>query len=189
MGHVIGTAGASLARGGSWAAGAGQVAAGARGETATGAVLNELARASEVTVLHDLRIPIPSMRLNIDHAVVAGRCVLLVDSKSWRPGFYWTVGEVTRRGVTVAPHARKQTVAMAHRHIGAWLGPDVALPVPVVAAWPSSRNGTVRVWAASFPGARLVPGHRLARTVRRALDVDRRADPLVVARLQRLVNT
>ena len=39
----------------------------------------------KAAVLHDLRIPIPGFKANIDHAVVSGRSVLLIDSKMWKP--------------------------------------------------------------------------------------------------------
>ncbi|OOP59265.1 hypothetical protein BMF89_21285 [Arthrobacter sp. SRS-W-1-2016] len=42
----------------------------------------------KAAVLHDLRIPLPGFKANIDHAIVSGKSVLLIDSKMWKPGFY-----------------------------------------------------------------------------------------------------
>jgi len=84
--------------------------AGTVGEVRTGALLAKLAEVpGGPTVIHDLRIPIPGFRANIDHAVISGREVTLVDSKLWKDGFYWTLG-ATRRGFTAAPYCDKKTL-------------------------------------------------------------------------------
>ena len=62
---------------------------GRRAELRTAQVLDRLAsQPGGPTVLHDLAIPIPNISANIDHVVVSGRRVLIVDSKGWRPARY-----------------------------------------------------------------------------------------------------
>lgn len=187
MGEVIGRAGTSLSGRASWAANAGTIRAGGLGEKMTQSVLADLAKRTDVTVLYDVRVPIPGMSINIDHVVVAGDKVLLIDSKCWEPGFYWSHGQTTRRGLTSCPHHRKQTVAMAHKAFTSFLGPRARLVQPIVVVWPSRVRGKVSVWAATFPGATLVLGHRLDRAARRSLPVRRVADPMIVAALRSLV--
>ena len=168
MGRVVGRPGTSLAGGESWAGG-GTIGLrhGAIGEQSTAHVLDTLAGRSKITVLHDLRVPIPGLSINIDHVVVAGRTVLLIDSKRWRPGFYWTVNDRTRIGLVDAPHVDKKSVALAHKAFVSYL----------------ASRGRVSLWAARFPGARLVHGRRLARAVKKAVKVGQNADPDIVARL------
>jgi hypothetical protein len=177
----------------SWAANAGTARAGSAGEKRTALVLDEIARTTEATVLHDVRIPIPGMRINIDHVVIAGTTVLLIDSKNWAPGFLWTISGKTYRGLRRfagpdgKPVAEKRTVLMASEHIGGYVaGLGATFATPVVVVWPS-RQGSLSLWAASFPGARLIHGHKLERVVRRSVPTKKPANPVIVARLRQLV--
>lgn len=51
---------------------------GAKGEQKTEVLLDGFAK--NAAVLHDLRIPLPGFKANIDHAIVSGKSVLLIDS-------------------------------------------------------------------------------------------------------------
>lgn len=189
-GEVIGRAAYGLEGDVSWAAGLGQARAGAEGERRTAEVLNRLAATpGGPTVLHDLAIPIPGFSANIDHVVVSGATVVIVDSKRWLPGFYWTWQGATRRGLSRTPHVDKQTMAMARQHLDTYVASRcpvrVTLPPPVVLVWPSRATPKMRLWAASMPGARL----RLARPGLRQLARahHRSANPQVVQALVPLV--
>jgi hypothetical protein len=71
------------------------VTAGARGETATAKILDLLLEIPGTTVLHGLKFP-GSANADVDHAIVNGRVVILVDSKQFRAGQYaWAEGEGT----------------------------------------------------------------------------------------------
>lgn len=102
------------------------VRAGLEGERATARLLAEAFRHShDVHVFHDLHIPDRGSRTgagNIDHLVVRGRRVVVVDSKSWKPGFYWTLGGHTRRGFESFPSADKATMGMAVDRLQSHLG-------------------------------------------------------------------
>jgi hypothetical protein len=87
--------------------------AGIKGEQATAAVLDAHVDAHPgVAVLHDLHIPKPGMLANIDHAVVTGSTVFLMDSKWWKPGRYWRLGSRAYRGFERFTPAETQTLPM-----------------------------------------------------------------------------
>jgi len=186
---VVGTAGGGLQGAPSWAANAAVARHGQRGEQKTAQVLERTCRGHNgATVMHDLAIPIPGFSANIDHVVVSGRRVLLIDAKAWGPGFYWTHGGVTRRGLRPFKPGDKKTVEMAHQHIerflaNGWVTADFVTPLVVV--WPTS--GRVSLRFARFPGARLITGAQLARAVRQSVGNDP-ADADLVSALTRLVN-
>jgi len=187
-GQIIGRAATSLSGDTRWATNAGTVSAGTRGEAATAYVLNQMAGSTEITVMHDVSVPIPGMSINIDHVVIASNRVMLIDSKSWKPGFLWTFGGKTRRGFQPFAACDKKSVQMAQEAFTAYLSMyDVHLTVPVVVVWPSRREGKVSLWAATFPSARLVHGAALERVVRRAVPVTKQADPRIVQRIRSLV--
>lgn len=140
-GSVIGKAGGSVAG----AAQFGQLGkVGAAGEARTGRLLAQLAgRGGGPTVIHDVRIPIPGFTANIDHVVVSGRNITLLDSKVWRAGFYWTLGGVTRRGLELAPHCDKKTLQAGVGGIGRMLhamGVRASFRRNVLVVWPG-RDG------------------------------------------------
>jgi hypothetical protein len=119
----------------------GQIDAGRTGELKTAAVLDKVCRGNGPTVLHDLDIPLDKVSANIDHIVVSGNSVLIIDSKYWRPGRYWTFGGKTRCGLARVAHADKKTMKMAHQAIESHLLKYRAVVrIPLVVVWPSSKN-------------------------------------------------
>lgn len=184
---MYGAAGASVGdKGTAWANNREVVRHGRAGEQKTAAAL-ERGLDRGVVVMHDLRIPIPGFKANIDHLVISGNKVTVVDAKSWAGGFYWTAGGKTRRGVSRFEPAEKQTLILASEAIGRLLGRegiDAVLNTSVVAVW--STSGRATLWAASFPGARLVNGERLRRSASRLCGNDP-ADPQTVEALLPLV--
>lgn len=168
---------------------------GAGGELRTAVLLDQLSAAENgPTVLHDLRIP--DAHANIDHAVVSGRTVWLVDTKVWRPGFYVTLGEQTWR--TGGPSrmlerfgaGEKRTMPLATRRVTEYLeavGLHANVGGAVVVVWPSSESAAakpLRLWAYRPAGARAVVGARALSALRQAR---RPADPFVVAALTPLL--
>lgn len=187
-GQIIGRPGAGLSGAPSWAANADVARIGQTGELRTAEVLDEAARRHGVTVLHDLRIPIPGITANVDHAVVTGRRVLLIDAKVWQPGMYWTIGGRTFRGLRRFKPAEKKTMQMAARAFRTFLQKreiraDVLWPLIVV--WPS-RTGTFRRALLRVPGARVIPAGQLARAIARFAG-RRPADQRIVDALSALV--
>jgi len=72
--------------------GAARVAAGAQGEASTARLLQLLLVIPGTTVFHGLRFP-GSRHADVDHAVVHGNLVILIDSKQFRDGIYsWAPG-------------------------------------------------------------------------------------------------
>lgn len=189
-GQVLGRVGASLDNA-SWAKNDAVARVGKSGEVKTAAVLDELARRDRgPTVMHDLRIPIPGFTANVDHVVVSGRSVQLVDTKVWRPGFYWTVGGRTFRGLSRFAPADKKTMPMAVDAITRFLaarGVSATVGRPLLVVWPSSTRAVSSFWAMVSPGARVVDGARFASRARRLIGT-KPAAPDVVAALASLVN-
>lgn len=201
-GRVVGKAGASLDQFSTWGSGDGSAAKrGQQGEVRTARLLNELAdRDGGPSILHDLRIPMKGVSANIDHVIVSGRRVLLLDTKEWKPGFYWTFRGRSYRGRTRVPHAEKKTMVMAANAVRGFLereGVKATVIEPVVAVWPSSTKNTLTVWALRFPGARTIHADRLTSGsgVGRVLNTrpwkrwaNDNADDEVVNALARLIN-
>jgi len=153
-----GTAGGSL-EDAHFAVNADTARAGRAGEIAVGRRLDQIALKTGVTVLHDLRIP--GSKANIDHVVVSGNKVWLIDTKVWQPGTYITVFGRTYRGFTPVPHTDKRGLPFAQKRIrdyldGSHTSPEMQRPLLVIR---SSRQGhPVRLWGyrpASDPGARV----------------------------------
>ncbi|MWV32480.1 nuclease-related domain-containing protein [Rathayibacter iranicus] len=190
-GQILGRTGASLTNA-SWAANASVAKVGQRGEERTARILNALAlRPGGPTVIHDLRIPLPSFTANIDHVVISGRTVTILDTKVWAPGFYWTFDGVTRRGLELFAPADKRTVPAAVSALNRHLerdAPRARLGAPTLIIWPSNDRTAQRLWFLRSPGARAVSGPAFERSVTRIVG-SRPADPHVVTALVPLINS
>lgn len=189
-GTVIGRPGGSLVDA-SWAKNTAVADIGRGGEQRTAAVLNDLARVpGGPTVLHDLRIPIPGFSANIDHVVVAGSRVTIIDSKVWRHGVYWTLSGRTRRGLAVVDFADKKTLPTAHaalrRHLDARMTWDTVFGPNILAVWPSG-DGPLSTFAYRPQDAIVVHGKALRRRLPRLTGATP-ADPVIVQILSQLVN-
>lgn len=184
-GYVIGTPGGSLGDQSFVGAGDGAKEAGRAGEIKTAEVLGEIARSSERVVLHDLRIPGDGIKANIDHVVLGEGVVLVIDSKRWAPGFYWTLGGVSRRGMTDVPHADKKTMEMIQDRLVPYL-PGYLIRKPVVAIWSSKDSARVNTFLLTMPGADAIRGESLARRVRKSVP-DAPPHPELVERMTALV--
>lgn len=131
--------------------------AGRIGEIAVGKRLDAIAMKTGITVLHDLHIP--GAKANIDHVVVSGNRVWLIDTKVWQPGTYWTVFGRTYRGFERVPNADKRGLPFAQKRIRDYLdgwhtSPHMQRPLLVVRS--SKPSQPIRLWAyrpASDPDA------------------------------------
>lgn len=90
----------------SWAVNQNVARVGAAGEKKSAALLDGFHL--KAAVMHDLRVPIPGFKANIDHVIVYGKNVFILDTKVWKPGFYWTLDGTTRRGLEKVKHIDKQ---------------------------------------------------------------------------------
>lgn len=190
-GQVIGCPGGSLTNSGGWLADQSKVAAGLRGERATAQVLDQLAALPNgPTVLHDLRIPIPGVSANIDHVVISGRSITVIDSKLWAPGFYWTLRGRTFRGLSRFTPAEKKTVPMAVSGLTRYLAKkrvSARFLHPLLVVWPSTASH-LSLFLMASPGAHPIAGNTFARTAARTVGIES-ADPSIVAALRTLVIT
>lgn len=170
--RVVGRAGMGLESAG-WAASEGAAAAGRKGELRTASELHKLllAGGSGPTVMHDLMLPVRGVRANIDHVVVSGRDVWLLDSKFWRPGTYWTFRHHTRRGWEKFASGDKQTYLMAYESLtGLLAANNVRAKVhrPVLVVWSSSGHREPNLVWYRPKGAKTMAGGQLARFCQRA---------------------
>lgn len=174
-GQVIGTAGASLkGAGDSWAANADVARVGRGGELRTGALLNALAaELGGPTVFHDLQVP--GSNANLDHVVVSGRHVTVVDTKVWKPGTYWSVLGRTRRGRERFPYGDPAKVSLA------WMAERL---IPVLPGKAQVRRPVLLVWASNDRG---IVNSRFLRVPGTAVTSPATDHGLSVAKLGRLV--
>lgn len=175
----------------------GAARAGAIGERLSAAALDALAARGTslagVTVMHDVMVPSQRYRANIDHLVVCGDTVHLIDSKRWKPGIYWTLGGRSFRGLSRFTPAEHRTMGMAADAVRSYLTRrdiKVELVTPTVVVWPSSDRSGLNTTFLRFPGAEVIAGRSLDRFLRRSY---RRgsalADPQIVEALSRFLVT
>ena len=171
--RVVGRAGAGLADA-SWAVNETVATIGRNGELRTATELHRvlLANESGPTVMHDLMLPSQAIKANIDHVVVSGRDVWLLDTKVWAPGVYWTFRGHTRRGLSLKKlsYMDKKTNVLAYRAVSELLEAyNVRAHVhqPVLVVWSSANSRTPSLAWYKPVGARAIAGESLARFCRR----------------------
>jgi hypothetical protein len=196
-GQVLGTPGGSLTKNGSsFAANAGVAKAGANGERRTAEILNALAaKPGGPTVLHDLRIP--GSNANVDHVVVSGRTVTIIDTKAWLGDLYWTIAGHTFRGLRrfVAIDragnrnypAEKRTLSLARDRYAKHLGvPAISIRISLI-IWPTGARPLNLLFFRGAGNPKTINGLNL--TIARAgwLYGKRPADPTTVHLLAQLI--
>lgn len=175
-----------------WAASSQAAKTGAKGERKSASVLNQVASPYAI-VLHDLVVPkrFEDGRItNIDHAIVAGNDVYLIDSKMWKPGFMWTLGGKTRLGLTHVPHAESKNMSMARETIGAYLLANSIRTAGIhadVFIWPSNDKSNLSVWAMRMQDAQVHHGRELEGWSARVAAGRQVANPHIVSALYDLL--
>lgn len=163
--RIYGNAGGSLANAGAWIKDEnGRSKIGAAGESKTAKLLNRLVGKSEgVIVLHDLVIDLPpqgkrkAYKFNLDHVVISGDTIHVIDTKVWLPGIYWTLhpGETgskggkkqtTRRGLSKFDSADGRAVPMGVAALKAYLlargfKGRFKMGTSYFVVWPSNKTG------------------------------------------------
>lgn len=187
---VHGVAGSSLSGADtSWAANAGAIRFGKIGEQRTAAILDRLAVGDGPTVLHDLKVP--GNRANIDHVVVSGNVITLVDSKVWRRGFFWTFRGQTYRGRELFPHADKRTMRTAIKQLTKHLTPlkldtGFKFVAPLIVVWPSTGVRSSSFVFMDTQGQTVVNGARFETRPQKFVGTEA-ANPAIVRALARLL--
>lgn len=162
-GSVRGRAGSNLSTFVGNAGSAGK-AAGARAEAATAAILNEVAAAG---CMVDHSVVVAHGRADADHVVNGSRGTVVIDDKSWLPGWYLTTpggrtfrlagGRIKR--FTPAESGSLEMTARSMRDAG------LRVRGVYVCVHPSRRGGKVHLGLARYRGATFVSPDRLARRV------------------------
>lgn len=168
----------------SWAVNEAVAKMGAKGEKKSEEILNRFGESA--AVMHDLHLPIPGFKANIDHIIVSGKRVLILDSKMWKPGFYWTFSGTNRRGLEKVPHTAKDQGYIQRAIISHLSGTGAEVGVPKLAVWPSREDQKLSLWLLQVPGAHVITGTALAGVVRKFIG-RKPADDQIVKRLATLL--
>lgn len=183
MNGIYGKAATGLSGNTSWAVSDGAASVGAAGEKKTEAILDRFG--SKAAVIHDLKVPITGSRANIDHIVVSGKRVLVLDTKVWKPGFYWTLAGKNRRGFERVAHTEKPQYYITDSLRRYLEGTGAKVGEPYLVVWPSNKSGPVSLWLLRVPGAGAIAGSALALNVRSFI-TRKPADPAIVKKLTAL---
>lgn len=182
---VFGKPAESLKSGQAWAKNDAVIRHGAAGELKTAALLDALP--DGFVVFHDLRLPMKNISANIDHAVLAGKHLILIDSKAWAGGTYWSFRGKNFRGLKPVDHIAKKTMQMGETSFSALLR-GTRVHTPVVAVWPSSSVTAPTLWNPFVPSAKVLHGDRLIQHILRTMPRRPAAsDPAVVNQIRKLL--
>lgn len=175
-GQVIGVGGSGLVDA-DWAASKFVAKLGRQGEVRTAQILNDVARRpGGPTVFHHLTPD--GSTADIDHILIAGNDLHMIDSKVWKPAAYWTFRGTHRRSFSLMKteiaenlptpekiHRARQRLADQLEATGI-TGVNICGPHYVI--WPSREGGTVNTTMLDLgAGTSIVPGSSFDRFARR----------------------
>lgn len=194
IGQVLGVGGSGLVDA-SWAASKRVAQIGRTGEVRTAGILNDVARTpGGPTVLH--HITPEGSDADVDHVLVAGTRVHMIDTKVWKPAVYWSMGGIHRRSVSLMSHEvvehapdygaierARGRMQRTLEHAG--VGP-FELVGPFYVVWSSSESKPVTTTFLNLgPGTTVIPGQGLLKAARR-MGRGGTASPRIVEALARL---
>lgn len=175
-GQVLGVGGSGLVDA-DWAASKFVAKLGRQGEVRTALILNEIARRpGGPTVLH--HVTPEGSSADIDHVLVAGNEVHMIDSKVWKPAAYWTFGGVHRRSFSLLSTEVAENlptpdkIERARKRLTGQLEAagvhGITVYGPHYVVWPSREGGTVSTLMLNLgEGTSIVPGASFQRFARR----------------------
>lgn len=151
---IYGKGGGSADKGGTWAKNDAVAKIGAAGERKVAKALAPyFSSPTSAALFHDLAVP--GRRANIDHLIVSGRKVLLLDTKVWKAGFYFTFFSRTFRWgkgkngprFKRLKHADKRTYLMLRADLEKYLAPlGARVLTPAVVVLCNSGEANVRLY-------------------------------------------
>lgn len=169
-----------------------RASAGTRGERDTANLFEKtFQRDDNIWCYHDLWMPGGRGRngetANIDHVLVTGQSVVVIDTKVWKPATYWTFRGTTRRGFTKTNWADKSGVGMAVDRLSERL-PDINV-AGVTLVWPSGPGNLSLLLHRAPGGYRSYPADSPAtmRVIRRLLGTSTEPHPAIPALLSTLL--
>jgi hypothetical protein len=156
---------------------------GNKGEQLTSAQLDAVIRSRpQAAVFH--RIKLPKRRgVDVDHVIVAGTTVVVIDSKLWKGGTYWRVGPYVFRGLSYYKPASKTSLGFEVAELKKLL-PRKARLRAFVAAW----GGKKRIFCRAPGGHPIVPGGLVANRVVAMLP-EASPDPEILSAMLRLAGS
>lgn len=155
---IYGTAGGGLTNA-TWAANNVVAAIGQRAEQRTADLLKPFGK--QTAIIHDVRVPIPGFTSNIDHIVVSGKTVYLIDTKAWKAGVYWSLAGTNMTGLRKAAPSVSKSPDYAVRAFQQHLGPEVTVRPVVLGVWPSKRGGKVTLLNPAVYNCKVIPAPKL----------------------------
>jgi hypothetical protein len=178
--------------------------AGLKGEVRTASVLRAIQNArpasQRFSVVHDFMAPTDKYKANVDHLVVAGNTVIIIDSKVWSPGKYVTLAGKTwvyrprktrsskAKGFEHFLPADKKTIPMLVSVMGDYLGSKPLIIHPTMVVWsPREKDYPSLLFYRPGDGVEVISGRRSAHHLN-AIIPRREADPVILSRVLKLLS-
>jgi hypothetical protein len=184
MAKQYGTPGGSLQKGrNSWASSQRNAQAGLKGEQRCAAMLAKLP--DNVVVIHDVKIP--GSAANVDHVIVVGRKVFLVDAKLWRPEFFWSAFGMSFSGWKRFALADKKTMLLALSRFKRSI-PAAKFAQPKICVLTSDARRPANVTFLRVPGCHALNEKDFERFLRKIGRRKTKADPEIVRKIVRFAH-
>lgn len=153
--------------------------AGVWGEQQTAQHLKEsFRRDRDVHIFHDLKVPNLDYA-NIDHVLVKGKTIIVIDSKNWKPGTYWSLGNAGFRGFRpFSGLTKKHVQAAVSFYQKRYKGYKV---VGVICVWTRKKNASYTFFTPGL-GVKFVRGKQLGPWVNKQIKKDKNSTSTEVIR-------
>lgn len=180
---IYGNAGGGLTNA-TWAANEAVAKIGQRAEKQTAELLKPFG--ARTAIIHDVRVPIPGFTSNIDHVVVTGKTVYLIDTKAWKAGWYWSISGKNMHGIKKARDSVSKSPDYAVKAFAQHLGPEADVRPVVLAVWPSSRTGKITLLNPAVYNCKVLHAPKLSKHLR--LRRSKPGNAQIVTKLKKLAN-
>lgn len=160
-----------------------RVKSGLWGEKETGKMFKESFKREDVHIFHDLTVPNLKFA-NIDHLIVRGKTIFVVDSKNWSPGIYWNIGDSGFRGFKKFDPLTKKHVQAANAYFTKEFSEFEVKSV--IIAW--SKNKTKNhVFLTSGLEVKILAGNKAANWIKRQSSKKRAINQEEIKKLEGLL--
>jgi len=175
---------------------------GLSGEVRTADILRVIqdnrAASQRFSVVHDFMAPSDKYTANVDHLVIAGNKVIIIDSKVWSPGYYATIAGRTwvyrskgrsskAKALEYFSPGDKKTIPMLVDVMGEYLGSRALVVNPTMVVWSSRESGRPKLaFYRPGNGVEVVAGIRSAHHLN-AIIPRKTADPYILSRVLELL--
>ncbi|WP_067783504.1 nuclease-related domain-containing protein [Actinomyces vulturis] len=155
---------------------------GASAERDTAAIIDDLSVERENDILHS--VPIASGKADIDHIVVGSKGVFVIDTKKWKPGWYFSIGSKCFR--ICSGKIERFKAGESHslsRSIESMRTKEIPVRGSAVVVWPSNSRGKCHTLFMRYPGGiKVIKPSALKPRVSRT--VGKKSNYITVARIK-----